>query len=429
MKYIVFLYSFFICLCVSQAQYLLNPSLEGIPTFFMLPPNWTECNDLSTPDTQPGFGGVVLSASEGQSYISMVTRGNNGFPNDNKVEACEAELIIPLSSDTIYLMSLDLAYFPDFFGGVLFDRPVKLKIWGYNSASGSCLKTDLLWESPVVSDTLWKIFEFLIHPKSTHNKLILEANYESFESYNGNILIDNFMISSFHSALKRDTMICKDETIIIDANINMTGATYLWNTGDTTTHITVGEGHYSVDINFDGKELTETIDVIVYETVAINLGKNRTICQGDSLILNVSVANGRYFWSNNMIIPQITIKEEGLYQVKVTTACQELEDEIFISFLDNCCQIDPPNVFTPNGDGINDKFEIPFTIGIENYYLEIFNRWGQIIFRSNNINQQWDGKIFNIDAPTGIYYWTITKSCFLTPSILNHMRGTITLLR
>ena len=159
MKYIVFLYCFFSCICVSQAQYLLNPSLEGIPIFFMLPPNWTECNDLSTPDTQPGFAGVMLPASEGQSYISMVTRGNNGFPNDNKVEACEAELIIPLSSDTIYLMSIDLAHFPNFNGGALLDNPLifggplKLKIWGYNSVFGNCLKTDLLWESPVVSDT------------------------------------------------------------------------------------------------------------------------------------------------------------------------------------------------------------------------------------------------------------------------------------
>ena len=276
---------------------------------------------------------------------------------------------------------------------------------------------------------LWKTFEFFIHTQGTYDRLILEADYESFETYNGNILVDNLAISPFYIALKRDTIICKNETIVIDADINMLGVTYLWNTGDTTPEITAGEGHYSVDINLSGKGLTATIDVKAYETVAIDLGENRTICQGDSIVLNASVANGHYLWNNGMETPQITVKEEGLYQVEVRTPCQELKDDVFISFLDNCCQIDPPNVFTPNGDGINDKFEIPFTVGIENYYLEIFNRWGQLIFKSNTIHEQWDGQILNIDAPTGIYYWTITKSCFLTPSILNQMRGTVTLLR
>tara|TARA_R110000782_G_scaffold99522_1_gene185308 strand:- start:189 stop:1742 length:1554 start_codon:yes stop_codon:yes gene_type:complete len=65
-----------------------------------------------------------------------------------------------------------------------------------------------------------------------------------------------------------------------------------------------------------------------------------------------------------------------------------------------------PNVFTPNGDGINDSF---FPIGdkIENYSFKIFNRWGGLIFSTNDLNEKWDGMYQNKPLSSGSYVWKI----------------------
>ena len=65
-----------------------------------------------------------------------------------------------------------------------------------------------------------------------------------------------------------------------------------------------------------------------------------------------------------------------------------------------------PNVFTPNGDGINDSF---FPIGdkIENYSFKIFNRWGGLMFSTNDLNEKWDGTYQNKPLSSGSYVWKI----------------------
>ncbi|MFH1321973.1 MAG: gliding motility-associated C-terminal domain-containing protein [Bacteroidota bacterium] len=65
-----------------------------------------------------------------------------------------------------------------------------------------------------------------------------------------------------------------------------------------------------------------------------------------------------------------------------------------------------PNTFTPNGDGLNDMFG-PAGTGISEFQLQIFNRWGEMIFESDNINNQWDGKFRNRIVQTGAYVYMV----------------------
>lgn len=66
-----------------------------------------------------------------------------------------------------------------------------------------------------------------------------------------------------------------------------------------------------------------------------------------------------------------------------------------------------PNVFTPNGDGINDFFEVDYS-GDELYYLQIYDRWGTKYFETRNRNQLWNGKdLNNNDAAEGVYFYTV----------------------
>ena len=67
------------------------------------------------------------------------------------------------------------------------------------------------------------------------------------------------------------------------------------------------------------------------------------------------------------------------------------------------CQLFLPNSFTPNGDGINDIYEIYGDCPINEYQLSIFNRWGQVVFESQDIDQNWSGYIDGDPAAQDIY--------------------------
>jgi gliding motility-associated-like protein len=67
-----------------------------------------------------------------------------------------------------------------------------------------------------------------------------------------------------------------------------------------------------------------------------------------------------------------------------------------------------PTAFSPNGDGINDVFKVAKYLNVKKLnYIEVFNRWGEKIFSTNNINQTWDGTINGSPCPTGSYSWHI----------------------
>jgi gliding motility-associated-like protein len=65
-----------------------------------------------------------------------------------------------------------------------------------------------------------------------------------------------------------------------------------------------------------------------------------------------------------------------------------------------------PNAFSPNGDGVNDHFQIKGQ-GVEDYNLEIYNRWGQMVFQSENINTRWNGEYRGKQAPIGTYVYQV----------------------
>lgn len=66
-----------------------------------------------------------------------------------------------------------------------------------------------------------------------------------------------------------------------------------------------------------------------------------------------------------------------------------------------------PNTFTPNGDGINDTFGIAGE-AISDFRIQVFNRWGQLVFESKNANERWDGTYAGQKVPQGVYVYKIT---------------------
>jgi gliding motility-associated-like protein len=86
-----------------------------------------------------------------------------------------------------------------------------------------------------------------------------------------------------------------------------------------------------------------------------------------------------------------------------------------------------PNAFTPNGDGLNDVFKA-IAPGIKQvYYFQVFNRWGQLMFNTQNITNGWDGTFKGVLQPAAVYVWVI-KGVDLAGKFVE-LKGSVTLIR
>jgi gliding motility-associated-like protein len=83
--------------------------------------------------------------------------------------------------------------------------------------------------------------------------------------------------------------------------------------------------------------------------------------------------------------------------------------------------------FSPNGDGLNDRF-IPFPVGIKQLkYFRVFNRWGQMLFSTTSLHDGWDGKLSGRDQPSGVYVW-MAEAVTDAGQVITK-KGTVTLIR
>ena len=116
-----------------------------------------------------------------------------------------------------------------------------------------------------------------------------------------------------------------------------------------------------------------------------------------------------------------------MYYATVTINNCSNTDSVYVA---NDCYVDIPNVFTPNGDGINDFF-FPRSLlasGLTSFKMNIYNRWGQQIFESTSLDGSgWDGRLNGMPQPSGVYVYTIDVT-FKDGQKEKH-KGNVTLMR
>jgi len=200
-----------------------------------------------------------------------------------------------------------------------------------------------------------------------------------------------------------DTAICIGESLLLNAGNS--GASFLWNTSATTQTINVTTaGSYWVTVNNNGCIGTDTISVTAIPKPIITLGNDTIMCQGDLIVLSPGLGFLQYLWSTGATTSSINVNLPGTYSVIVSNGACSASDEIFI---EECgSEIWVPNVFTPNGDGLNDLF-YPVYFNIDKINMLIFNRWGNQIFEGNGKSTIWDGNYNGKLCPDGVYYYII----------------------
>ncbi|MDB4104560.1 T9SS C-terminal target domain-containing protein [Salibacteraceae bacterium] len=142
-------------------------------------------------------------------------------------------------------------------------------------------------------------------------------------------------------------------------------------------------------------------------SISIN---DSTICAKDRpFILTITQRhkdNYSFRWSNGSNDSSIAVYDTGYYSVIISNECGTDADEVFISFLD--CQVHGPNVITPNGDGLNDYFDLGGYEYFDQIYLSVYNRWGVLIFKGSGNNARWDGHLPSGELVSpGVYFYNL----------------------
>lgn len=206
----------------------------------------------------------------------------------------------------------------------------------------------------------------------------------------------------------RDTTMCGSSIIINGKNKNYK---YTWSNGETGNQIKIEKpGFYWVKINNKGCTFTDTFKVNTGLGVIPNFGKELLICENETnKVLSVKAPyETNLFWSTGANTPSISIKKEGVYWIKSSTKnCGIKTDSVIVKYKNCDCDIYIPSGFTPNDDDKNDLF-YPISQCEYNYFsLSVFDRWGNTVYISNNVNGKWDGKFKSNPCPDDVYIYKL----------------------
>jgi gliding motility-associated-like protein len=229
--------------------------------------------------------------------------------------------------------------------------------------------------------------------------------------------------------LGEERSICEGESVTITPTGNYsyqqwhdlsTGQSYTANTTEMVS-ITVYDAV--------GCTAEDSVQVTSYPTPVVDLGNDTTLCGAMSLILDAGNPGSMYLWSTGATTQQIEVfTGEQFISVEVTNpaGCSGA-DEIHIQpcspeeFFDNIA-----NTITPNGDNVNDTWQIDEAMAYPDIEIEIFDRWGRLVWRSSRgYSNNWDGRNMNgKELPMDSYFYVINLND--GSGLLN---GTITIIR
>lgn len=210
-------------------------------------------------------------------------------------------------------------------------------------------------------------------------------------------------------------------------NGGIPATSWIWNTGATTQDITVTQsGIYSVESS--NQQCTRSDSTIVTLVPGIHWNVDQNLCDAIDFILNAGVSGDSYLWSTGDTTQAISITEQGVYSVTVHVNGCVLQDSITIHGSLGGGVLYLPNAFTPDNDGINDRF---FAKGdhITTFRLEIFNRWGETVYSSDDLTESWDGTYKSLPAKSDLYTWKVTYKTTCTAALILEKTGHVTLIR
>lgn len=213
------------------------------------------------------------------------------------------------------------------------------------------------------------------------------------------------------SVVAADVFVCGEPEEAMPVVTNGFGPyQYAWSSQQTTPtafYSEGDEGDYSVSVtDFCATQFSDEFKVL--EPDSFEVHPYLELCFGMTSIDVVKGGGEPYIW----IYPEDSLtlgndafvaSEEGIFTVIVTDQCGSTSTLIIDSHI---CDTVVPNIFTPNGDGKNDMFQIYGIEGFPNSKLQVFNRWGSLVFEDDYYRNTWSGG----DLQDGVYYYIFTRN-------------------
>ncbi|MEO8405838.1 MAG: T9SS type B sorting domain-containing protein, partial [Chitinophagaceae bacterium] len=216
--------------------------------------------------------------------------------------------------------------------------------------------------------------------------------------------------------------------LTVNGSITTTAVTscepYTWEGQTFTT-----SGHHSITFPLaSGCDSVLNLDLMIASPPADFLKPLDSICQNENLRIEPLHIYSTYEWSTGSDQPTITVTTPGIYDlsVKDVNGCTGNSS---ITILPRSCYPDIifPTAFTPNGDQLNDIFKTIINKQVISYRLEVFNRNGQLVFRSTDPEKGWNGTINGTPASTAVFVWQCMYQ--LPGQEKKFQKGTVALIR
>ncbi len=182
----------------------------------------------------------------------------------------------------------------------------------------------------------------------------------------------------------------------------------------------------------NGCTTEKTKTILVNPTPLVDAGPDRYLLEGGSIIL-LPVVSGKqlaYLWS-----PPAFLSDSKILKPTVSGAHDDFAVTLTATSADGCVASDDvtvkvlkavkvPNAFSPNGDGINDTWVIQYLESYPGCTVEVYNRYGQIVYHSVGYDKPWDGRLNGQSLPVGVYYWIINPK-----NGREQINGSVTIIR
>ena len=385
-------------------------------TFLKLDSMGKSCNSGETSlRLQPDLISLVPLNWSLNSNLSLTV---NDFPLSLNDMTIEARLFCPK-----YLTGCDL---------LKLQGPLRICYTG--DTARYILHTDPLCGDPITwSFDSQHITVLSLHKSYLDLKFMSSGNFVLRVEKNGcNNVVDSITVTvgepDSKIKLPRDTVLCSGYKMELDAGTGYTD--YLWQDGSEKQMLDVTDsGTYWVMLtDQSGCINTDTVNVGSVKLPGAFLPPDTTICKGEILDLSSLQSFETYKWSTGEYSNSIQIGNAGNYALQVVdkNGCTGY-DSIRVKTKSCPMEIFFPNAFTPNKDGLNDNFKPVIIARPVSYQFMIYNRWGQLIFKTSDPKKGWDGMFGNTEQETGAYIWKCAYQ--FSGGQKNVISGTVLLLR
>ncbi len=231
------------------------------------------------------------------------------------------------------------------------------------------------------------------------------------------------------AGLGADTTFCPPGGML---NVSLAGASYLWSTGSvSSSHFISSTGLYWIEITDSNKCVKRDTAMVTISDIYLQIWSDTTIQSGSSVTL-LPQSNGSILWQPspflscfNCSYPVASPSQTTMFYLNSKKGNCTLSGSVRV-IVNKGFYFYIPSAFTPNNNGLNDFFG-PIANLISDYTMNIYNRWGQKIFQTNNLAIGWNGKILGVPQDGGVFVYTVN---FKDPDKKRYFyKGTFTLIR